>query len=99
MTGTATALPRYIKGHTALLTPTTLQRGFTVPRLNQAWITDSTYVRTWEDWLSLAVVINLYSHRIVGWSTTPMMTQDLVLDALLMAVRWRMPKNTLGTVI
>ncbi len=85
--------PRYAKGSTAWLTPNTLQRGCTVPRPNQVWVTDITYVRTWEGWLYLAVVMDLYSRRIVGWSTKPTMAQDLVLDALLMAVRRRKPQN------
>ena len=87
--------PRYAKGPTSLLTPNTLQRGFTVPRPNTAWVTDITYVRTWEGWLYLAVVMDLYSRRIVGWSTTPTLAQDLVLDALLMAVRRRKPQHVL----
>ena len=87
--------PRYVRGHTALLTPNTLQRGFTVQRPNTAWVTDITYVRTWEGWLYLAVVMDLYSRRIVGWSTKPTMARELVLDAMLMAVRRRKPKNTL----
>ena len=87
--------PRYARGHTALLTPNTLQRGFTVQRPNKAWVTDITYVRTWEGWLYLAVVIGLYSRRIVGWSTKPTMARELVLDAILMAVRRRKPKNAL----
>ena len=87
--------PRYARGHTSLLTPNTLQRGFTVQRPNKAWVTDITYVRTWEGWLYLAVVIDLYSRRIVGWSTNPTMARELVLDAILMAVRRRKPKNAL----
>jgi putative transposase len=61
--------PRATRGRASLLTPNTLQRGFTVPRPNTAWVTDITYVRTWEGWLYLAVVMDLYSRRIVGWST------------------------------
>lgn len=87
--------PRATRGRASLLTPNTLQRGFTVPRPNTAWVTDITYVRTWEGWLYLAVVMDLYSRRIVGWSTKPTMTQELVLDALLMAVRRRRPRNVL----
>jgi putative transposase len=52
-------------------------------------------VRTWEGWLYLAGVIDLYSRRIVGWSTQPTMARELVLDALLMAVRRRKPKHAL----
>ena len=87
--------PRYARGHTSLLTPNTLQRGFTVQRPNKAWVTDITYVRTWEGWLYLAVVIDLYSRRIVGWSTKPTLARELVLDAILMAVRRRRPKKAL----
>ncbi len=87
--------PRYTRGSTAFLIPNTLQRGFTVHRPNQAWVTDITYVRTWEGWLYLAVVMDLYSRRIVGWSTKPTLAQDLVLDALLMAVRRRKPQHVL----
>jgi len=87
--------PRYTRGHTSLLTPNTPQREFTVQRPNTAWVTDITYVRTWEGWLYLAVVIDLYSRRIVGWSTKPTMARELVLDALLMAVRRRKPKHAL----
>lgn len=87
--------PRYPRGPTSLLTPNTLQRGFTVQRPNTAWVTDITYVRTWEGWLYLAVVMDLYSRRIVGWSTKPTLAQDLVLDALLMAVRRRQPQHVL----
>ncbi len=87
--------PRYARGHTSLLTPNTLQRGFTVQRPNKVWVTDITYVRTWEGWLYLAVVMDLYSRRMVGWSTKPTMARELVLDAILMAMRRRKPKHAL----
>ncbi len=87
--------PQYVRGTTSRLTPNTLQRGFTVPRPNTAWVTDITYVRTWEGWLYLAVVMDLYSRRIVGWATKPTIARELVLDALLMAVRRRKPIHTL----
>ncbi|MBX3327824.1 MAG: IS3 family transposase [Nitrospira sp.] len=77
------------------MTPNTLQRGFTVPRPNTAWVTNSTYVHTWEGLLYLAVVMDLDSRRIVGWSTKPTLAQDLVLDALLMAVRRHKPQHVL----
>ena len=87
--------PRYARSPTSLLTPNTLQRRFTGQRPNTAWVTDITYVRTWEGWPYLAVVMDLYSRRIVGWSTKPTMARELVLDAPLMAVRRRKPKHTL----
>ncbi|HET9404680.1 MAG TPA: IS3 family transposase, partial [Burkholderiales bacterium] len=64
-------------------------------RPNQAWVTDITYVRTWEGWLYLAVVIDLFSRLVVGWATKFTLARELVLDALLMAVRRRKPKKTL----
>ncbi len=56
------------------------------------WVTDITYIKTHEGWLYLAVVIDLYSRRVVGWSMQPRMQMDLVLSALLMAVWRRKPK-------
>lgn len=87
--------PRYAKSHTSLLTPHTLQRGFTIQRPNAAWVIDITYVRTWEGWLYLAIVMDLYSRRIVGWSTKPTMARELVLDEILMAEQHRKPNHTL----
>jgi transposase InsO family protein len=58
---------------------------------NRAWVTDITYIRTWQGWLYLAVVMDLFSRRIVGWSAGPTIHRELVLDALLMAVRRRRP--------
>ena len=48
-----------------------LKREFTVPRRNQAWVTDITYIRTCQGWLYLAVVMDLFSRKIVGWTTAP----------------------------
>lgn len=52
------------------------------------WVTDITYIRTYEGWLYLAVVLDLFSRQVVGWSMKSQMTSDLAIDALLMAV-WR----------
>jgi putative transposase len=87
--------PRYTRSPTSRLTPNTLQRGCTVHRPNHAWVTDITYIRTWEGWLYLAVVMDLYSRRIIGWAAKPTIARELVLDALLMAVRRRKPMHTL----
>jgi len=87
--------PRYARGHSSIVAPNALQRGFNLLRPNQARVTVITYVRTWEGWLYLAVVIGLYSRRIVAWSTKPTLARELVLDAVLMAVRRRKPKKTL----
>jgi putative transposase len=78
----------YIKGAPSTLFPDLLQREFGVDRPDRVWVTDITYIRTWEGWLYLAVVMDLYSRKIVGWSMKARMMSDLVLDAVLMAV-WR----------
>jgi putative transposase len=77
----------------AVLIPNLLQRQFTVTRPNKAWVTSLTYIRTWQGWLYLAVVMDLFSRRIVGWSAGPTMHRELVLDAVLMALRRRRPKR------
>jgi putative transposase len=80
--------PGYVRGRPSLVAPNRLQRQFTVEEPNRAWVTDITYIRTWEGWLYLAVVVDLYSRKVVGWSMKPTLAKELVLDTLLMAV-WR----------
>ena len=70
-----------------------LQQDFKVGLPDHAWVTDITYIRTHQGWLYLAVVIDLYSRRVVGWSMQSRMQMDLVLGALLMAVWRRKPKQ------
>ena len=77
------------------LFPNVLQRNFDVAKPNRAWVTDITYIRTWEGWLYLAVVMDLFSRRIVGWASGPTIRRELVLDAVLMAVRQRHPKHAI----
>ncbi len=76
---------RWSAGKPAVLIPNLLQRKFTVTRRNKAGVTDITYTRTWQGWLYLAVVMDLFSRKIVGWSTGPTIHRELVLDAVLMA--------------
>ncbi len=59
-----------------------------------AWVTDITYIRTWQGWLYLAVVMDLHSRRIIGWSMQPTLHRDLALAALRMAVWRRKPKQS-----
>lgn len=61
---------------------------FPVAAPNVKWVADFTYVDTAEGWLYVAVVLDLFSRRVVGWSMSPHMTAQFVIDALLMAV-WR----------
>ena len=77
------------------LIPNLLQRRFTVSRPNEAWVTDINYVRTWQGWLYLAVVMDLFSRKIVGWAAKSTIHKELVLEALAMAVRRRRPRKAL----
>jgi putative transposase len=85
--------PRHLTSVPSQIAPNRLQRQFTVERPDVAWVTDITYIRTWQGWLYLAVVMDLHSRMIIGWSMQPTMARDLVLDALLMAVWRRKPKE------
>jgi putative transposase len=85
---------RWSIGKPSVLIPNLLQRQFTVTTRNKAWVTDITYIRTWQGWLYLAVVMDLFSRKIVGWSAGPSIQRELVLDAVLMAVRRRRPRRT-----
>lgn len=81
--------------HNLPVYPNLLAQNFNVHTKNQAWVSDFTYVWTREGWQYLAVVIDLYSRRIVGWNISHRMTKDLVIDALLMAIRQRKPPANL----
>jgi len=69
-----------------------LAREFNVSKANQVWASDITYIWTQEGWLYLAVVIDLYSRKVVGWSMSSRMPARLVCDALIMAIWQRRPK-------
>jgi putative transposase len=86
--------PRHIVGRPSIIAPNRLNREFTVDQRDTAWVTDITYIRTWQGWLYLAVVVDLFSRKVVGWSMKPSLARDIVLDALLMAVCRRRPKET-----
>jgi len=77
----------------AVITPNHLAGAFNVEAPDQTWVTDITYIKTHEGWLYLAVIIDLYSRRIIGWSMQSRMHMDLVLSAFLMAVWRRKPKS------
>lgn len=87
-------VPRGAKGRPSLIAPNRVQREFTVVKPNQVWVTDITYIRTWQGWLYLAVVIDLFARNVVGWSMKPTLSRELALDALLMAVWRRRPEDT-----
>lgn len=80
-------------GKPSVVVDNTLDRQFDVDAPDIAWVTDITYIRTLEGFVYLAVVIDLYSRRVIGWSLQSRQTTDVVLQALLMAVWRRKPRN------
>jgi len=77
--------------HDFLVAPNRLGRNFEVERRNRIWVADITYIPTDDGWLYLTTELDLYSHRIVGWSLSSRISRQLVLDALNMAVGLRRP--------
>ena len=86
--------PRQKSGPASVVAPNRLQQQFNVAEPNEAWVSDITHIRTHEGWLYLAVIVDLYSRRVIGWSMQSRIKKELVLDALLMAVWRRRPKET-----
>lgn len=82
---------RYAKPST--VAPNHVQQQFDVTTPNRVWVTDITYIRTHEGWLYLAVVLDLFSRQVIGWSMQPRMESELAINALLMAVWRRQPKQ------
>lgn len=89
--------PRHYAGKASVVAPNHLQRQFNVGVPDQSWVTDITYIRTHEGWLYLAVVLDLFSRRVIGWSMHSRITKELAINALLMAV-WRRQPTTRVTV-
>ncbi len=82
--------------HKNPVAPNVLQRDFTSPAPNRCWVSDITYVWTWAGWLYLAVVLDLFSRRIVGWAMgSKLDTESLPLRALHMALYGRAPDRGL----
>jgi putative transposase len=77
--------------HTHAIAENKLERNFDTEKPNQAWVADLTYIPTLEGWLFLAIVINLFSRKIVGWSMSESLESKIVLDALEMARSSRNP--------
>src|SRR6202041_498487 len=77
--------------HGLPIAPNLLNRNFAMAAPNRAWTGDITYIPTNEGWLFLAVVIDLFSRRVVGWSMQSEMHSNLVIDALEMAWLRRSP--------
>lgn len=75
--------------------PNILAQDFTVSKPNEVWLADITYVDTWEGWLYLALVMDLFARPVVGWAMADHMRATLVEDALIMALGRRLPGDDL----
>lgn len=85
--------PGMYGGRPSIVVDNTLDRQFDVDAPDKVWVIDITYIRTLEGFAYLAIVIDLYSRRDVGWAMQRRQTADIVLHALLMAVWRRKPKG------
>ena len=77
--------------HGRPVAPNVLERHFEADHPNQRWTTDITFIWTWEGWLYLAVVLDLYARRGVGWAVQPHLQTELALEALQLALGRRVP--------
>lgn len=85
----------YANRNSAPPAPNLLERDFTAERPNRVWVTDITFVPTRRGWLYVAVMIDLFSRRVVGWAMSNRIDQKLVIDALRMAIEQRRPESGL----
>lgn len=84
--------------HDHPIAPNLLQRDFTASAPNQKWVADITYIETDEGWLYLAVVLDCFSRRVVGWAAADHLRSELVEEALTMAIEARRPKPSDGLI-
>ena len=75
--------------------PDLVKRNFTASRPNELWVADITYIRTWAGFLYLAVVVDVWSRRVVGWAMATHLRTELVMDALHMAILQRHPQDVI----
>ena len=75
--------------------PDLVQREFTATGINQLWVADMTYIPTWAGFVYLAVVLDVYSRKVVGWAFGQQQTADLVIQALNMALITRKPQDVI----
>ena len=75
--------------------PDLVERQFVASEPNQLWVADITYVPTWAGFLFVAIVLDVFSRRVVGWAMATHLRKELVLDALNMAIYRRKPKNVI----
>jgi len=84
-----------IRDERAVPVPDLVQRDFEAPGPNHLWVADITYIPTWAGFLYLAVVLDAWSRRVVGWAMATHLRTELVLEALEMAVRQRQPRGVI----
>lgn len=84
-----------IRGREAHAIPDLVERNFIAEAPNRLWVADITYIPTWAGFLYLAVVVDAFSRRVVGWSMATHLRTELVLDALNMAVWQRRPTDVI----
>ncbi len=75
--------------------PDLVQRDFSAEAPNRLWVADITYIATWTGWLYLAVVVDAWSRKVVGWSMSTHLQTVLVMDALQMAIQQRHPEDVI----
>lgn len=85
---------RWVIGDPTASIPNLLQRQFTDTRPNAAWAKKIMCIRIWQGYLSLAVVLDLFSRKVVGWATGPTIPRELGLDAVVAVVRQHRPRET-----
>ena len=81
--------------HDRPVAPNVLQRDFQADQPNKKWAADLTYIPTQEGWLYLAVIVDLYGRRVVGWAMSDRLKDDLTRQALAMAIQQRQPPRGL----
>ena len=81
--------------HKLPVAPNVVARNFNATGPNRVWVTDMTYVWTWEGWLFVAVIVDVFSRRVVGWSAADHLRTELALEALGMALGLRQPDQGL----
>src|ERR1019366_2205014 len=84
-----------VRDHNARPAPDLVERNFEAPGPNRLWVADITYIPTWAGFLYLAVVLDVFSRRIVGWAMETYLRTELVLKALDMALGQRRPSGVI----
>jgi len=77
--------------HKLPIAPNLINKNFVVKQPNRVWVSDITYLWTWEGWMYLAVIIDLYSRQVVGWAMSTRINKELVLSAIIQAIGRRKP--------